>query len=134
MFNENYLNTTVKNIHVDPHLPYLYIPKADYTHFAFYLNDKYKTKTTWEGCDFTNNHCRFNVSCDAVKQDPDVLDIPFSIELDDGVDKFNLTTTYNGMLVPGSSFGAPDTFCYVPVFRSSLDVDNQWYVGSLFMS
>lgn len=118
MFGNNYLTGIKKNIHIDPHLPYLYLPEADWTHFAFFLNDKYKTKNTFEGCDYSNNYCRFNVSCDTVKADPDVLDIPFSIELDDGVDKFNLTTLEHGMLVDGSSFNVADTFCYVPVFRS----------------
>jgi hypothetical protein len=112
----------------------MYIPDADYTHFAFTLNDKYKTKSTFEGCDFTANHCRFNVSCDTVRNDPDVQGIPFSIELDDGIDKFNLTTLEHGMLVDGSSFGASDNFCYIPVFRSSLAAADQWYVGSIFMS
>ena len=67
MFDENYLKDVPKTIKVDPHLPFLYIPDADFTHFAFTLNKKYENKTTFEGCDYTLNYCRFNVSCDVVK-------------------------------------------------------------------
>ena len=40
MFDEVYLKDVPKKIHVDPHLPYMYLPEADYTHFAFTLNNK----------------------------------------------------------------------------------------------
>ena len=91
MFDNIYLTNVPKSIHLEPHLPYLYMPSADYTHFAFTLNSLYKDKPIWDGCDYTNNYCRFNTSCDAVKAD--ITDIPFSIELNDTINFFNLTAT-----------------------------------------
>ena len=61
----NYVNGIPKKIYVSPHLPYLYIPDADYTHFGFKFNEIYPNAGTEDGfdCSFTDNHCRFSKSC-----------------------------------------------------------------------
>ena len=42
MYNNKSLLTGVnKNVDLNPHLPYLYIPDGDWTHFAFVINDLY---------------------------------------------------------------------------------------------
>lgn len=128
-----YLENVTKTIHLDSHLPYLYMPTPDYTHFAFTLNTLYKTQTTWEGCDYSGNYCRFNTSCAAVKEV--ITEIPFSIELNDSISQFNLTAIESSMLVDGDSFGKrTGSYCYIPVFHSDVGGDDHWYVGSLFMT
>lgn len=80
-----YLTTVGKQIHLDPHLPYLYMPLAEFTHFAVELEKLYSTISTWssEGCSVSGNYCRFSGSCAAVKTA--IGDMQFSIELNDGV-------------------------------------------------
>jgi hypothetical protein len=56
---ENLLNGVYKDIHLNPHLPYLYIPEADWTHVAFQLNKFYNTSSWPIDCDYTGNFCRF---------------------------------------------------------------------------
>jgi len=54
-----FTNTAVKNIDLNPHLPYLYIPEGDWTHFAFTINEMY-TKTIYPiDCDYSGNYCRW---------------------------------------------------------------------------
>ena len=133
----SFIANTTKTMHIDSHLPYLYMPKADYTHFGFVLNELYANLTVnkyWEGCEYGPNYCRFNVSCDLVKSDSNV-NIPFTIELNDSLSTYNLTAINSNMFVDGDNFGKrTGSYCYIPVFHSDLPADNNWYVGSLFMS
>jgi len=44
LYNGTNLITGIdKRIDLNPHLPYLYIPDADWTHFAFTINSQYAT-------------------------------------------------------------------------------------------
>ena len=71
MSDDLYLKEVPKTIHLDSHLPYLYMPTADYTHFGFVINGLYnktETRTIWQGCSYSENYCRFNTSCEAAKK------------------------------------------------------------------
>lgn len=50
-----------KDLVLSPHLPYLYLPEADWSHIAYYLNSIYKINFE---CDWTGNYCRFTGPCD----------------------------------------------------------------------
>lgn len=63
---DSYLKGISKNIHIDPHLPYLYMPLADWTHFGLTINTLYATNPLFDDCDVTGNYCRFKSSCSAV--------------------------------------------------------------------
>ena len=52
--NTSLLNNEVeKNIDINPHLPYLYIPNADFTHFGLTLNNMYAGTSYPIDCDYS---------------------------------------------------------------------------------
>ena len=65
LYNGTSLITGIdKRIDLNPHLPYLYIPDADWTHFAFTINSLYATAQYPIDCNYGGNYCRWQAHCD----------------------------------------------------------------------
>ena len=86
----NTLTNITKQIHMMPHLPFMYIPDADWTHVAYTLNNLYPANSHIPlDCDYSSNYCRFSTTCNYINQS----DLPVSILLQDETGaQFNLTT------------------------------------------
>lgn len=62
-------------ISIDPHIPYLYIPNADWTDFAQAMTAHYSNLI----CEFSKNRCYFDIACGKLNID----NIPFEIRIYD---------------------------------------------------
>ena len=61
---ETFVTGIVKEIDFSPHLPYLYLPNGDWTHFAFKMGEKYPDID----CSYGANHCRWSKPCSQVSK------------------------------------------------------------------
>ena len=56
-----------KDIDLNPHLPYLYVPDADITHVMYKINELYPESSAHPiDCDYSGNFCRFKESCETI--------------------------------------------------------------------
>lgn len=124
---EEFVSGNNKDMDFSPHLPYLYLPNGDWTHFAFRMGENFEDID----CSYTGNYCRFLSSCSEVKQ----KSIPMSFLLYDDDTEYKMETDLQDMFVDGDNFGEESgRFCYAPVFMSKHSgTKNTWFVGSLFL-
>jgi hypothetical protein len=109
----SFLSGVDKSIDISPHLPYLYMPDGEWSHFAYTLNELFGSQIS---CEWRDNYCRFEGSCSKYANGR----LPLEIEIQDeegGGYAFNVNL--NKYLVDGDNFGQKTgQFCYIPVFRS----------------
>jgi hypothetical protein len=53
-------------VRLEPQLPYIYLPKAQYENFTSYVNHKYKDIYNEPVCSYSKKACVFPESCDRV--------------------------------------------------------------------
>ena len=137
-YNGTNLFTSVveKNIDLNPHLPYLYIPDADWTHFAYSMHNIYATTGYDIDCDFGGNYCRWATDCNTLISAGMEKELKITMKGDTAT-TFDFITKPGTLFIDGKNFGMTEnSFCYLPVFRHHLtnpDTTNAWYLGSLFM-
>jgi len=57
----SFLSGVDKDIEISPHLPYLYLPDGEWSHFAFKMDEIFGEKVA---CEWGDNYCRFSFGCD----------------------------------------------------------------------
>ena len=117
-----------KYIELNPHLPFIYLPEADWSHFAYTMNDKLLNQAI--DCSYPGNYCRFDYSCDRARGF--MGDQKIKIQINDGEDDFDMYIPLIDLLAPGSDFGDSADYCYVGVFMSKSGVQDLWEIGSKF--
>ena len=124
---DTFLSGVKKDIDFSPHLPYLYLPNGDWTHFAFRMGEKYPDID----CSYGANSCRWSKSCSSVSKKP----MPMAFKLYDSDDSSLMTMDLTKMFIDGDNFGEQTgTYCYLPVFMSKhSQTQNTWFVGSMLM-
>lgn len=124
---DSFVSGIKKDIDFSPHLPYLYLPNGDWTHFAFRMGEKYPDID----CSYGSNHCRWSKPCSQV----DRKAMPMSFNLFDDSSKFLMSVDLNKMFIDGDNFGEKsNSFCYLPVFMSKHSgTQNTWFFGSMLM-
>ena len=97
-----------------PHMPYVYVPDADWNQFSFKLHMLTAgTNDTPIKCSYMENYCRWETKCENVKTSAELLKITL------GKGDSTFTLKLNHPKVPGEVFGQ-NNFCYLPVFMSKL--------------
>lgn len=133
----NLLSGVAKDIELNPHLPYLYVPDADITHIMYQINAMYPDGSAYPiDCDYSNNYCRWSASCDTITAAGLEKSLRISLAGSDS-GTFAFVSRPGSLFVDGKNFGeAPGSYCYLPIFRSMLTdaaLSNTWFLGSLFM-
>ena len=119
------LTDVPKNIQLNPHLPYMYIPKGSWTHLAFNIQPVLPELD----CSFSTGACIFPKSCDNYKN----FDYPLSIVLHDGEAEQSMDFKMADILVPGGNFGDSDDKCYMTVFMGTKNREGEiWELGTIF--
>jgi hypothetical protein len=127
----NFLTGIEKEIDISPHLPYLYMPDAEWSQYAYHLNDLFGAQVD---CAWSGNYCRFKGACQTYLGQHY---LPLEIELKDRQGgHFAMSVDLNHYLVDSDNFGeAWGEYCYIPLFRSyHLKLQNTWFLGSIFMN
>ena len=128
-------NEVEKNIDINPHLPYLYIPNADFTHFGLTLNNMYFGTNYPIDCDYAGNYCRWNQHCDDLINAGVEKELLITLKGRDNT--FDFKTKQGSLFIDGKNFGMQEgAYCYLPIFRHELPDEtavNSYYLGSLFM-
>ena len=121
---------------MNPAYPWIYLPPQDFTKFLTKFNEKHKIYNLQ--CQENYGECRFEQSCDDVKQ--------YKLDLDL---KFLLTDEHNGqqrmyeivlpddlMYINGTRFSdrRKDRACFLPIFRQQSLGDDTIILGSIMMS
>jgi len=109
----SFLSGVDKSIDISPHLPYLYMPDGEWSHFAYTMNDMFGGQIS---CEWRDNYCRFQGSCSKYSSGK----LPLEIEIqDEEGGGYAFSVDLNKYLVDGDNFGQKTgQFCYIPVFRS----------------
>lgn len=56
----SFLSGVDKDIDISPHLPYLYMPDGEWSHFAYTMNNMFGSQIQ---CEWGDNYCRFQGAC-----------------------------------------------------------------------
>lgn len=93
----SYVSGVIKDIDFSPHLPYLYLPNGDWTHFAFKMGEKYPDID----CSYGNNYCRWSKPCSSVSR----KSMPMEFNLLDTDSNYRMKVDLNKMFIDGDNFG-----------------------------
>ena len=96
LFAESHITKTLV---ISPHLPYLYLPVAEWTQIGAKLNIKYGSAID---CNYSGNYCRFTGDCANHGSAKESLTL--ILNQTDGKN-FTIETNHNDMLVDGAVFG-----------------------------
>lgn len=102
-----------KFIELNPHLPFIYIPTPEWSHFGYALNQIYDTKGI--NCNPRDNYCKFESACHQVKN---FITESLNIRINDGEDDFDMEIPLIDLLAPGTDFDDRADYCYIGVFDS----------------
>lgn len=105
-----FLTDIAKNIELNPHLPYMYIPQGAWTHLAYTMGQALPEVD----CSYSTGACIFPKSCDNYRD----YDYPLTILLHDGEAQQPMDFKMADIIVPGGNFGDSDSKCYLTVFMS----------------
>ena len=115
---------------IEPQMPYMYLPKAEFKHFAENLKNVYediKCKATF---------CYFEKSCENVNE-PDEEKIRIQIFSPGTGDDFELKISLERLLVKNFDPKATQEdldMCYLGVFPQNEGRQDVWYLGNLILA
>lgn len=133
----NMNNGYSKTVHLDPSVPYIYLPLADFAQMTNNLTDStIYTTGLLPFVDSDSNTVYWKLTCDKVREN--MPEYEFSIELTDINTQYNESNKYvitlkkERMTIDGKYFGF-DSRCYFPVFVTDDTTEanmNNYYLGS----
>jgi hypothetical protein len=103
-----FLDGQMRLLDINSHLPFLYLPEADWLKFAELLEQEYPDIV----CSQLENVCYFRQACSQVQDE----DRSFAINIFDINGAMKLEVNEKQLFVGGEQFGASPNLCYVTVF------------------
>lgn len=119
-------HTGYRQVSLEPQLPYLYLPNADFQQFREKLTKIIGTPI----CSYGDNVCKFQSPCPG---NPFASKMGMKIRIYDTIRAMDYTIDGADLLIPAKNLGDSADHCYVGVFKSTNADQQTWYLGNLFM-
>jgi hypothetical protein len=113
---------------LNPHLPFIYIPTPDWTHYAYEINNALGENNV--ECTYEGNYCKLLQPCQNV--DSNWLSHRIRIQINDGEDDVDLYIPLMSLLAPGTDFDDSSSYCYIGIFMAKSGQNDLWEIGSKF--